>query len=41
MPDYHIVCTGSLLGVALAKPSSFPIGKVDMLTMHPLNYEKI
>ncbi|GAH20231.1 unnamed protein product, partial [marine sediment metagenome] len=27
-PEYHIVCAGSLLGIALSKPSSFPVGKV-------------
>ena len=25
-PQYHIACAGSLLGIALAKPSSFPVG---------------
>ena len=28
-PEYHIACAGSLLGIALSKPSSFPVGKVD------------
>lgn len=28
-PEYHIACAGSLLGIALAKPSSFPVGKVN------------
>ncbi|MCI6581861.1 MAG: hypothetical protein MSH15_07775 [Oscillospiraceae bacterium] len=27
-PQYHIACAGSLLGIALSKPSSFPVGKV-------------
>ena len=39
-PDYHLVCAGSLLGVALSKPLSFPVGKVDFLTMRPLNSTK-
>ena len=26
--QYHVACAGSLLGIALAKPSSFPVGKV-------------
>ena len=30
-PQYHIACAGSLLGIALAKPSSFPVGKVNFL----------
>ena len=29
-PQYHIACAGSLLGIALAKPSSFPVGKVNL-----------
>ena len=35
-PDYHIVCAGSLLGIALSKPLSFPVGKVDFLTLRPM-----
>ena len=30
-PQYHIACAGSLLGIALAKPSSFPVGKVSFM----------
>ncbi len=37
-PEYHIVCAGSLLGIALSKPLSFPVGKVDMLTLHPMSF---
>ena len=29
-PEYHVACAGSLLGIALAKPVSFPVGKVDL-----------
>lgn len=28
-PQYHIACAGSLLGIALAKSASFPVGKVE------------
>ena len=35
-PDYHIVAAGSLLGVALHKGVSFPVGKVESLNMYPL-----
>ena len=28
-PQYHIMCAGSLLGIALHEGSSFPVGKVD------------
>lgn len=38
LPEYHIVSAGSLLGVALSKPLSFPVGKVDMLTLRPMNF---
>ena len=35
-PQYHIVCAGSLLGIAISKPSSFPVGKVDFLQINPM-----
>ena len=37
-PEYHIVCAGSLLGITLSKPLSFPVGKVDFLELRPLNF---
>lgn len=37
-PEYHIACAGSLLGIALSKPLSFPVGKVDFLTLFPMNF---
>lgn len=37
-PQYHIACAGSLLGIALAKPSSFPVGKVDFLQINPMTF---
>jgi predicted AAA+ superfamily ATPase len=37
-PDYHVVCAGSLLGVALTEKTSFPVGKVEFLTLRPLNF---
>lgn len=37
-PEYHVACAGSLLGIALAKPSSFPVGKVDFLQVNPLTF---
>lgn len=40
-PDYHIIAAGSLLGVALKRENySFPVGKVDFLTMYPLDFEE-
>lgn len=37
-PELHVVCAGSLLGIALAKPASFPVGKVDFLEIRPMNF---
>jgi predicted AAA+ superfamily ATPase len=37
-PEYHIACAGSLLGIALSRPASFPVGKVDFLTLKPLTF---
>lgn len=36
--QYHIVCAGSLLGILLSKPLSFPVGKVDILDLRPMNF---
>jgi predicted AAA+ superfamily ATPase len=37
-PEYHIIAAGSLLGVALHKHSSFPVGKVEFLDLYPLSF---
>lgn len=37
-PEYHIVCAGSLIGITLSKPLSFPVGKVDFLTLIPMSF---
>jgi len=37
-PEYHIIAAGSLLGVAMPKDSSFPVGKVHALTLFPMNF---
>ena len=39
-PQYHIACAGSLLGIALAKPSSFPVGKVNFLQIDPMTFSE-
>ncbi len=39
MPQIAICAAGSLLGIYLA-PTSFPVGKVDMLTLYPMNFEE-
>lgn len=40
-PDYHIIVAGSLLGVAVGRAKcSFPVGKVDMKTLYPMDMEE-
>lgn len=40
-PGYHIIAAGSLLRVAVNREKySFPVGKVEMLTLHPLDFEE-
>ena len=39
-PQYHIICAGSLLGIALHKGTSFPVGKVDFLKLYPLSFDE-
>ena len=40
-PDYHIIVAGSLLGVVVNRAEfSFPVGKVDMKTMYPMDMEE-
>jgi predicted AAA+ superfamily ATPase len=40
LPELDIVCAGSLLGVSLSDNSSFPVGKVNHLTLFPLTFEE-
>lgn len=37
-PEYHVACASSLLGIALTKPSSFPVGKVDFMQINPMSF---
>lgn len=39
-PEYHIICAGSLLEVALHKGTSFPVGKVDFCDLYPLDFQE-
>lgn len=39
-PQYHIICAGSLLGLALHSGTSFPVGKVDFLKLYPLSFRE-
>ena len=38
--EYAIIAAGSLLGVSLHEGISFPVGKVDELHLHPLNFKE-
>ena len=37
-PEYQIVCAGSLLGIALHKGTSYPVGKVHHMKLYPLSF---
>ena len=39
-PQYHVVAAGSLLGVAIHEGVSYPVGKVDLLDLYPLNFRE-
>jgi len=39
--EYHIIAAGSLLGIAMNREKySYPVGKVEMLTLYPLDFEE-
>ena len=41
LPQLHVAAAGSLLGVAINRERySFPVGKVETLTLHPLDFEE-
>ena len=37
-PEQHVIVAGSLLGISLHKGVSFPVGKVNFMQMHPMNF---
>lgn len=40
-PEYHLASAGSLLGVSINRQRhSFPVGKIEFMTMHPLDFEE-
>lgn len=39
-PEYAVIAAGSLLGVAIHEGVSFPVGKVDLLELYPLNFRE-
>ena len=40
MPDLYVIAAGSLLEFALKNVPSFPVGRVDYLYLHPLNFQE-
>lgn len=36
--EQHVIAAGSLLGIELHKHSSFPVGKVQFMTLHPMSF---
>ncbi|MDR2892071.1 MAG: AAA family ATPase [Deltaproteobacteria bacterium] len=38
--EYHVITAGSLLGTYLANPTSYPVGKVNLLNIYPLTFEE-
>lgn len=37
-PGYHVIAAGSLLGIELHQGESFPVGKVEFLSLHPMSF---
>ena len=37
-PQYHVMAAGSLLRIAMHRHDSFPVGKVDFMTLYPLSF---
>ena len=39
-PQYHVIAAGSLLGITIGRKESFPVGKVNILHLYPLDFEE-
>ena len=39
-PEYHIAVAGSLLGISLHQDVSYPVGKVNVINLYPMNFEE-
>lgn len=39
-PQYHVVAAGSLLGIAMHRGDSFPVGKVEYIDLYPLSFRE-
>ena len=37
-PEYHVITAGSLLGISMHGGDSFPVGKVDFLSLMPMSF---
>lgn len=37
-PQFHVIAAGSLLGLELHKQQSFPVGKVQLMTLYPMSF---
>jgi len=37
-PEFHIIAAGSLLGVSVGRQTAFPVGKVNFLTLFPMDF---
>lgn len=37
-PEYHVIAAGSLLGIELHRQQSFPVGKVQFMTLYPMSF---
>ena len=38
--EYHVIAAGSLLGTYLAQPHSYPVGKVNLIDIYPMDFEE-
>ena len=38
--EYYVIAAGSLLGTYLSQPMSYPVGKVNLLTLYPLSFDE-
>ena len=37
-PEHHLIAAGSLLGVQVGKTGSFPVGKINFMTLYPMSF---
>lgn len=39
-PQYHVICAGSLLGIAMRHGNGFLVGKVDFMKLYPMSFKE-